>query len=52
MMSIYELLTRQAAPTDEEIVDTLGGHICRCTGYQAIREAVHVAIAKVREARR
>jgi len=48
MMSIYELLTRQAAPTEEEIIDTLGGHICRCTGYQTIVEAVHLAVEKMR----
>ena len=38
-------------PTDEEIVDTLGGHICRCTGYQAIVEAVHLAVEKMRTPR-
>jgi carbon-monoxide dehydrogenase small subunit len=48
MMSISELLTRQAAPSDEEIIDTLGGHICRCTGYQTIVEAVHRAVEKMR----
>ena len=48
MMSIYELLTRTSAPTDDEIVDTLGGHICRCTGYQTIVEAVHLAVEKMR----
>jgi carbon-monoxide dehydrogenase small subunit len=48
MMSILELLSRQAAPSDEEIVDTLGGHICRCTGYQTILEAVHRAVEKMR----
>jgi len=44
----HELLTSQAAPSDEEIVDTLGGHICRCTGYQSIVEAVHLAVEKMR----
>ena len=48
MMSIHELLTRTSARSDEEIVDTLGGHICRCTGYQAIVEAVHLAVEKMR----
>ena len=36
------------APSDEEIIDTLGGHICRCTGYQTIVEAVHLAVEKMR----
>jgi carbon-monoxide dehydrogenase small subunit len=49
MMSISELLTRTSAPSEDDIVDTLGGHICRCTGYQAIREAVNVAVEKMRK---
>ncbi len=48
IMSITELLQRTSDPSDEDIVDTLGGHICRCTGYQAIREAVHAAIDKIK----
>jgi len=51
MMSIHELLTRTSAPSDEDIVDTLGGHICRCTGYQTILEAVHLAVEKMRAGR-
>jgi 2-furoyl-CoA dehydrogenase 2Fe-2S iron sulfur subunit len=27
-------------PTREEIVDLLGGHLCRCTGYEPIVEAI------------
>lgn len=49
MMSISELLTRTRTPSEDDIVDTLGGHICRCTGYQAIREAVDVAVEKMRK---
>jgi len=48
MISIYELLHRRPEPTDAEIVDTLGGHICRCTGYQAIVESVKLAAEKMR----
>jgi carbon-monoxide dehydrogenase small subunit len=51
VMSITELLQRTSDPSEEDIVDTLGGHICRCTGYQAIREAVHAAIAKTKNPR-
>ena len=46
LMSIYELLERSPDPTDEEINDTLGGQICRCTGYQSIVEAVRLAAEK------
>jgi carbon-monoxide dehydrogenase small subunit len=48
MISIYELLHRRPTPSDDEIVDTLGGHICRCTGYQTIVEAVKLAAERMR----
>ncbi len=51
LMSISELLTRSPDPTDEEIKDTLGGQICRCTGYQSIFTAVRLAIKKLADAR-
>jgi aerobic-type carbon monoxide dehydrogenase small subunit (CoxS/CutS family) len=44
VMSVVELLDRNADPSDGEIADVLGGHLCRCTGYVKIREAVHEAI--------
>jgi aerobic-type carbon monoxide dehydrogenase small subunit (CoxS/CutS family) len=50
LMSIYELLQRSPDPSDEEIMDTLGGQICRCTGYQAIIASVRSAAAKLRAA--
>ena len=46
LMSIYELLQDNPNPSDEEIKETLGGNICRCTGYQQIMDSVHIAIAK------
>ena len=52
MISIYELLHRRPEPTDDEIVDTLGGHICRCTGYQTIVESVQLAAEKMRSTQR
>ena len=47
LMSVYELLERSPDPSDEEIRDTLGGQICRCTGYQAIVDAVKLAATKL-----
>jgi aerobic-type carbon monoxide dehydrogenase small subunit (CoxS/CutS family) len=44
VMSVVELLDRNPDPSDEEIAEALGGHLCRCTGYVKIREAVHEAI--------
>ena len=46
LMSVFELLQRDPNPREEEIRETLGGNICRCTGYQQILESVHIAIDK------
>jgi carbon-monoxide dehydrogenase small subunit len=44
VMSVVELLERNLEPTGEEITEVLSGHLCRCTGYVKIREAVQEAI--------
>lgn len=44
VMSLVELLEREPDPDEEQINAALGGHICRCTGYVKIREAVGEAI--------
>jgi carbon-monoxide dehydrogenase small subunit len=51
LMTVYELLEHSPDPTEEEILDALGGQICRCTGYQAIRLAVRLAAEKLRAAK-
>jgi len=51
LMSVTELLEHNPNPSDEEIMDVLGGQICRCTGYQSILESVHRAIEKTAAAR-
>jgi aerobic-type carbon monoxide dehydrogenase small subunit (CoxS/CutS family) len=51
LLSISELLERNPKPSDEEIMETLGGHICRCTGYENIFRAVQSAIRKVSDGR-
>lgn len=43
LMSALALLREVRRPTDEQILETLGGHLCRCTGYQGIIEAVRAA---------
>ena len=41
LMAAADLLeNRDAAPTREEIVDMLSGHLCRCTGYEPIVDAI------------
>ena len=52
-MAADDLLARSPAPTDAEVLDGLGGVLCRCTGYTAIVEAVRGAAAgTLRRARR
>ncbi len=40
LMAATELLARAPAPTEAEVLDALGGVLCRCTGYRKIVEAV------------
>ena len=39
LMAASELL-EDGRPTREDVFDLLSGHICRCTGYEAIVEAI------------
>ena len=43
LMSAVALLRAVPQPTEAQIMETLGGHLCRCTGYQGIVEAVRAA---------
>jgi carbon-monoxide dehydrogenase small subunit len=47
IMTTLELLERNPQPTREQINDALGGHLCRCTGYVKIVEAVEHAAAEL-----
>jgi len=40
IMSVKELLQRNAKPTVDEIKEGIEGNFCRCTGYEQIVEAV------------
>ena len=39
LIAATDLLAR-GTPTREQVVDLLGGHLCRCTGYDSIVEAI------------
>ena len=40
LMAASELLEADGSPTRAEIADLLSGHLCRCTGYEPIVEAI------------
>jgi carbon-monoxide dehydrogenase small subunit len=48
IMSICELLEDNHNPGEDEIKETLGGNLCRCTGYENIINSVHLAAEKMR----
>ena len=49
LMSLTAALRDNPHPTEVEIRDTLAGHLCRCTGYQGMVDAV-LALAAVEPA--
>src|SRR4051812_13164401 len=44
MMATQALVDRGEAVSREEVIEALSGHICRCTGYVKIVEAVMAAV--------
>tara|TARA_R110002051_G_scaffold1008_1_gene4891 strand:+ start:21990 stop:22478 length:489 start_codon:yes stop_codon:yes gene_type:complete len=50
LMSAQSLLSDNPSPTRDEIREALSGNYCRCTGYEAIVDAIS-ATAKQRKAR-
>jgi len=43
VLSVRALLDENPNPTEEEIREGISGNLCRCTGYNKIVEAVHLA---------
>jgi carbon-monoxide dehydrogenase small subunit len=39
-MSLTAALRENPRPTEAQIRETLSGHLCRCTGYQGMVDAV------------
>jgi aerobic carbon-monoxide dehydrogenase small subunit len=50
LVNAHELLSQVTQPSREEIRDALSGNYCRCTGYEAIVDAID-AVAKSRGTR-
>ena len=49
LMTAYSLLSQPGTPTRAEIRDALSGNYCRCTGYEAIVDAIE-NVARLRNA--
>lgn len=46
VISTRALLRDEPDPDDDQITEMLGGHVCRCTGYQNIVNAVRAAAGR------
>ncbi len=46
VVAAADLLRRVPDPSDDEIREALSGNLCRCTGYQKILDAVHLAVER------
>lgn len=51
IVAVTDLLQHDPDPSDGTVRETLAGNICRCTGYQKIVDAVHLAVRRAAEAR-
>jgi carbon-monoxide dehydrogenase small subunit len=40
VITLASLVGEGKSPTEQELIDAMSGHICRCTGYQGIRRAI------------
>ena len=40
ILAAKALLDRHPRPTEEQIREAVGGHLCRCTGYETIFQAI------------
>ena len=49
ILGAVALLEKNAAPSDEEIVHAMNGHICRCNGYPKVVSAIRRASQRIRE---
>ncbi|HEY2756826.1 MAG TPA: (2Fe-2S)-binding protein [Pseudolabrys sp.] len=50
LMSLDNYLSRRPDPSEDDLREFLGGHLCRCTGYVPILAAAMDAAKRLREA--
>ncbi len=50
IVAAHDLLRRDPDPDDPEIRESLAGNLCRCTGYEKILDAVHLAAVRMSSA--
>ena len=50
LMTLVPFLADNPQPTEAEIREAISGNLCRCTGYQHIVEAVHLAASQMAQA--
>jgi aerobic carbon-monoxide dehydrogenase small subunit len=48
IVAVIDLLEQEPEPTESTVREALSGNLCRCTGYERILEAVHVASDRLR----
>ena len=47
VVAAHDLLGRVPRPTDAQVREALAGNLCRCTGYEKILDAVHLAAGRM-----
>jgi carbon-monoxide dehydrogenase small subunit len=49
LITLTDLLSKQARPSEEAVVEALSGNLCRCTGYEQILRAARSVIERTRD---
>ena len=49
ILAAQALLVENSSPTDAEIIRSMEGNLCRCTGYLSILQAIRRAAGRIRE---
>lgn len=51
VMELYATLQANPNPTDDELFSPLNEHLCRCTGYEAIKDGAKLAVEYMKKAK-